>query len=346
MSESRRAAEGARPDNAGGTAEELELLVGTARQIFEAGDAGKIWQAIEESGLHLLAAPEPDGGDWLAAAVAVTKVAAEMAAPTPFGDVAIVSAPVLVAAGLEAAAPIALADHGGSLAQSGDGIELDMTASNVAGARFTESVVFCSGDTLAVVPKSSCRVIEGANIAGENRDLLHFSGGVATGLWATVPNVAAEVRLRGALSRAAAIGGAASAALAASVSYANERVQFGRQISRFQVIQHCIAELAVEVEAMTAATDAAVRICAEDGFGTDRARIAVAVAKAQASAGAGIVARNAHQVHGAIGTTKEHSLHLTTTRLWSWRDEYGSERDWQLELGKAALDRDVWEVVT
>jgi acyl-CoA dehydrogenase len=165
-------------------------------------------------------------------------------------------------------------------------------------------------------------------------------------LWATVPNVAAEVRLRGALARAAAICGASCAALAASVGYANERVQFGRQISKFQVIQHSIAELAVEVEAMTAATDAATRICAEDGFGTERARVAVAVAKAQASAGAGIVARNAHQVHGAIGTTKEHSLHLTTTRLWSWRDEYGSERDWQLELGRTALDRDVWEVVT
>lgn len=346
MSESGSAAERARPDNRGGTAEELELLVDTARQIFEGGDAAKIWQAITESGLHLLAAPEPDGGDWLDAAVAVTKICAEVAAPTPYGDIAIVTAPILAAAGLEAQAPVALADGGGSVSQSGDTLELDVVASDVAGARFTESVVFVCGDVVAVVPRSSCRVIEGTNLASENRDQLHFRGEVAPGLWATVANIAAEARLRGALSRAAQICGAAGAALRASVSYANERVQFGRPISKFQVIQHSIAELAVEVEAMTAATDAAVRICADEGFGTERARIAIAVAKAQASAGAGIVARNAHQVHGAIGTTKEHPLHLTTTRLWSWRDECGSERDWQLELGRAALDRDVWEVVT
>ena len=47
-------------------------------------------------------------------------------------------------------------------------------------------------------------------------------------------------------------------------------------------------------------------------------------AKAQASSGAGVVAAIAHQLHGAIGTTEEHRLRLTTTRLWSWRDEDGS----------------------
>ena len=167
-----------------------------------------------------------------------------------------------------------------------------------------------------------------------------------SGSWARLPGVAEEVRLRGGLARAAGLCGAAAAALRASVSYANERVQFGRPIAAFQVIQHSIAELAVEVEAMTAATDAAVEVCAAEGFAGEPARIAIAVAKAQASAGAGIVARNAHQVHGAIGTTKEHSLHATTTRLWSWRDEYGSEREWQALLGQAALDKDVWEVVT
>jgi acyl-CoA dehydrogenase len=64
---------------------------------------------------------------------------------------------------------------------------------------------------------------------------------------------------------------------------------------------------------------------------------AVLAAKAQASQGAGIVAAIAHQLHGAIGTTEEHRLRLTTTRLWSWRDEDGSEADCFAELGRAAL---------
>jgi acyl-CoA dehydrogenase len=348
MTESAGEAERARSpeDRGGGSAEELDLVVATARQIFTGSDAGTIWRGVEESGLHLLAAPRPEGGDWLAAAAAVTKVCAELAAPTPYADIAIVTAPVLGAAGLQVAAPIALADDGSSAGPEGGGLHLDVVASDVAAARFTDSVAFVCDDTVAVVPRSSCRVTEDVNLAGESRDRLRFAGTVEAGSWSSVPGAAAEVRLRGALARAVQICGAAAAALHASVAYANQRVQFGRPIARFQVVQHAIAELAVEVEAMTAASEAAVATCAAAGFASARSRVAVAVAKAQASEGAGVVARIAHQVHGAIGTTKEHSLHLTTTRLWSWRDEYGSERVWQLELGRAALAEDVWEVVT
>ena len=64
---------------------------------------------------------------------------------------------------------------------------------------------------------------------------------------------------------------------------------------------------------------------------------AVLAAKAQASHCAGIVAAIAHQLHGAIGTTEEHRLRLTTTRLWSWRDEDGPEAECFAELGAAAL---------
>ena len=34
----------------------------------------------------------------------------------------------------------------------------------------------------------------------------------------------------------------------------------------------------------------------------------------------------AHQVHGAMGFTREHSLNYRTRRLWCWREEYGNER--------------------
>lgn len=64
---------------------------------------------------------------------------------------------------------------------------------------------------------------------------------------------------------------------------------------------------------------------------------AVVAAKAQASHAAGTVAAIAHQLHGAIGTTEEHGLRLTTTRLWSWRDEDGTAAECFAELGRAAL---------
>jgi acyl-CoA dehydrogenase len=51
---------------------------------------------------------------------------------------------------------------------------------------------------------------------------------------------------------------------------------------------------------------------------------------------AGIAAAIAHQVHAAMGFTHEHALHLSTRRLWSWRDEFGNEADWFAWVGQQA----------
>ena len=45
----------------------------------------------------------------------------------------------------------------------------------------------------------------------------------------------------------------------------------------------------------------------------------------------------AHQVHGAIGFTHEHSLHFATRRLWAWREEFGADAWWAERLGQAAI---------
>jgi hypothetical protein len=59
--------------------------------------------------------------------------------------------------------------------------------------------------------------------------------------------------------------------------------------------------------------------------------------------------RLAYQVHGAIGFTHEHSLHRLTRRLWSWRDEFGTESHWSRELGKEVLAAGadaLWPMIT
>jgi len=112
-----------------------------------------------------------------------------------------------------------------------------------------------------------------------------------------------------------------------SMRYASEREQFGRPLTKFQAIQHYLAEIAGETAASGAAVDAAAQA------GT---RFAFAAAKARASQAAGTVARLAHQVHGAIGYTVEHDLHHWTTRLWAWRDECGNEAHWWQALGREA----------
>ena len=41
----------------------------------------------------------------------------------------------------------------------------------------------------------------------------------------------------------------------------------------------------------------------------------------------------AHQVHGALGFTKEHVLHRFTLRMLAWRDDFGGESHWAAALG-------------
>jgi acyl-CoA dehydrogenase len=122
--------------------------------------------------------------------------------------------------------------------------------------------------------------------------------------------------------------------LAWTVQYAGERQQFGRPLGKFQAIQMELAEMAGEVTAVTALTDAAVQALARSSADFV---LAAAAAKVRAGSAVEVVARLAHQVHGAIGFTQEHKLHHLTRRLWSWRDEAGSELAWSRVLGAGLL---------
>ena len=58
-----------------------------------------------------------------------------------------------------------------------------------------------------------------------------------------------------------------------------------------------------------------------------------ASAKIRVGEAAGEGAGIAHQVLGAIGFTREHTLHRFTQRLWAWRDDFGNESFWAVRLG-------------
>jgi acyl-CoA dehydrogenase len=128
--------------------------------------------------------------------------------------------------------------------------------------------------------------------------------------------------------------GALAGMLQQSVRYVTERRQFGRPIGAFQAIQHALAVLAGHAAAAGIASEHAFR-AADRG----EPELEVAAAKIRVGEAAGIAAGIAHQVHGAIGFTYEHSLHFWTRRLWSWRAEFGSESRWAAELGRAVVGR-------
>ena len=108
-----------------------------------------------------------------------------------------------------------------------------------------------------------------------------------------------------------------------TLAYTKVREQFGRSIRTFQVVQHALAELAGLVAATGMAVDAAALV--DDRF-------AIACAKTYASRSCERAAAIAHQLHGAIGLTREHQLQLYTRRLWSWRTEFGAETHWSSVL--------------
>ena len=57
----------------------------------------------------------------------------------------------------------------------------------------------------------------------------------------------------------------------------------------------------------------------------------------------------AHQVLGAIGFTEEHILHRFTQRLWDWRDDFGNESEWAVELGALIAENgpdELWPLLT
>ena len=114
---------------------------------------------------------------------------------------------------------------------------------------------------------------------------------------------------RGALARAMMMAGAMERALDTAVTYAGERKQFGRPIGKFQAVQQNLAVLAGQVAAAGAAADAGVEALSIDD--PAKQEFLIAIAKTRVGDAATLASEIAHQVHGAIGFTKEYSLQLS-----------------------------------
>lgn len=101
--------------------------------------------------------------------------------------------------------------------------------------------------------------------------------------------------------------GAAQRMLEMSVEYVKDREQFGRPVGSFQAVKHLAAEMLVNVEMSRSAVYHAAESLAAD---LEAAPIHAAAAKALTTEAAASAADTAIALHGAVGYTWEHDLHI------------------------------------
>ncbi len=198
------------------------------------------------------------------------------------------------------------------------GISLFAIDTNRAGINITRLTTMDRTRKLAEIKFSGVRV-EPSEIVGEPGNG-----------WKTL----SEVIDRGKVMLAGEMTGGAQKVLDLTVDYAKVRVQFGRPIGSFQAVQHKCANMMIDVEGAKSATYYAAWAVSNE---VPEASLAAALAKAAASDAFRRVSAEGIQLHGGIGFTWDHDMHLYFKRAKSSEFTFG-DANWNRELVAQAIN--------
>jgi acyl-CoA dehydrogenase len=320
----------------------------------------RLWRLTVDSGFTMALASQAAGGvgeSW-SAVVPILHGIGYWQVPLPLAET-MVGALLLSMAGLPVPeGPIALIEQGqgNDLRAGGSGGALRLTgaATHVAWARHAHTVVVSLSDgRLALFDLREAGSVvrsEHLDAARLPSDTLRFDDTLCIAQAALAQPLAQPVWALGALARSVMMVGALESALEQSVRYATERVQFGKPIGRNQALQQQLALMAGDcAAARMAALAAAADAPSTTPPDAPAAAFSIAVAKVRCGEAATRATGIAHQVHGAIGFTREHSLHFATRRLWAWREQFGTDAHWAEQLGRLAIaggSRTFWPALT
>jgi alkylation response protein AidB-like acyl-CoA dehydrogenase len=297
----------------------------------ETGRSPELWSRLAEMGVVGLTAPEEAGGLGLDEVdlVLLLEESGRAALPEPLVETTAVGVPLLrdvdaldrwpdrgiVAVGLDSVpyvtdahvADVLVVQHGEqlhALAPGGFGLTAVPTLDR---ARRPFAVDWTPS------PSTRLPIIDGAGDIGA---------------------VVARAFDRGALGIAAQLLGIADRLIELAAGYAREREQFGKPIGSFQAVKHHLANALLALEFARPVTYRAAHSVAHD----DPQRTThVSMAKAFASDAATLAARTALQVHGAIGYTWEHDLHLWMKRAWDLAAAWGGAAWHRERVARAIL---------
>ncbi|QEC46450.1 acyl-CoA dehydrogenase [Baekduia soli] len=303
--------------------------------------AAEAWALCAELGWDHAGLPEDLGGmgDDVGPLVILAQAAGRHPLAMPLVETALARW-ALATAGLEQppeGAILTVAHDGDALAlrPAPGGPEATGRLARVPWARHARALVAAGPDGALVVVDlegPGAAVEPHVDLAGQARDDVVLDAvAVAAADGSEGRRAAALLAPRAEVLRSAQIAGALGRALALTREHTSRRSQFGRPLTRFQLVGAHLATMAAHAALVDAMLDDACR--AEDDAALAASAGSLALIAAEAATE---VARSAHQCHGAIGATREYQLHHFTRRLWSWRSDGGGERRRARTLGERA----------
>jgi alkylation response protein AidB-like acyl-CoA dehydrogenase len=283
------------------------------------------WSALAEMGVVGITVPEEFGGMGLDLidAVLLLEEAGRAGLPEPLVETVAVGAPLLA----EAPGPqgnVLRARWLSAVADGGATIAVGLSTMPAVPAAVGADLLLLERDgELHAVPGAAALLTARPALDGSRRlahvewepspATLMVSGFEAEGVLDTLGD-------RAAMGTGAVLVGVADRLVAMAASYAQERMQFGKPIGSFQAVKHHLADALVRVEFARPVVYRAALSLTE---GDPDAGLHASMAKAMASDAATLAARTALQVHGAIGYTWEHDLHLWMKRAWALAAAWG-----------------------
>jgi acyl-CoA dehydrogenase len=311
-----------------------------------------LWQRLDELGLVRLTGAEQHGGSgagWYEAAELLA-AAVIHGVRIPLAEHDLLACWLLEAAGLPADRAVRTACM----------LNKQGLATEVPWAADADRVVVVwraeGGYRAADVAVENLTITAGTNLIGEPRDTVavdvdRLQAGPQEGPQGVPVTLLLinQLRLKSGLLRALQVCAALDQVLQLCIEHVSSRTQFGRPLAKFQAVQNLVSDVAAEAALARAATEAALTVAVTSGWSASHLEFLVAVARSCAGHATSVVVRNAHQVHGAIGTTREHRLHEFTRAALAWRSEFGSLRYWDDQVTDAALHASaggLWGLIT
>jgi alkylation response protein AidB-like acyl-CoA dehydrogenase len=117
-----------------------------------------------------------------------------------------------------------------------------------------------------------------------------------------------------------------------TVQWALDRHTFGRPLASYQALKHQFADMKLWLEACRATTAAAVADVAAD---SPEAGLSAGIAKSYVGEMAGQIVHGCVQMHGGIGVTWEHDLHLYLRRITLYRAMFGTPEEHNIAVYKS-----------